>query len=214
MYSNFLNYVLSPSLQFSFQSSFRVILSVFHDSTQISGVILSDSDDLETSLASQSMWNSSLFLLTCLCTLLGSCSISEAEMREQLLDQMLGSWEFTGTEIVEEWSRDPEGGYHIDVISHAGWEPDTVQYIDLKEGAEGMYYKGQILRDHNSTRPIDFKSVEISTEHILFENENQEFPKHIRYMLIHENKIRIRISGTQDGKYREQDFVYYRKGSQ
>ncbi|NNK80366.1 MAG: hypothetical protein HKO93_02625 [Flavobacteriales bacterium] len=144
--------------------------------------------------------------------LLLSCSSEEGN--EHLLDRMCGEWEFTGTEIREEWKKTDHRNYHIDVISYAGREPELVQTIDITEKEGELYYDGEILRDHNTTRPIHFKAIETSTDRILFENAAQEFPQNIQYTLVNENKIRVKISGSQNSRYREQEFVYYRVGSE
>ena len=158
---------------------------------------------------------SSSFISVCVILIgLLSCSEKNSNSDSDPLDEMLGTWEFTGTAIVEKWARTVEGDYHIDVISHAGWEPERVQYIGIHRDENGFTYEGHILRNHNSTRPIRFRAVESSDSHILFENVAQEFPKNIHYMLIHKDKIRVRMSGSQNGKYREQDFIYYRQGNQ
>lgn len=141
-----------------------------------------------------------------------SCTTENAH--EQLLDRMCGEWEFTGTEIREEWKKVGDLAYRVDVISYAGWEPELAQTIDITTRDGSIYYDGEILRDHNSTRPIHFKAIEVDDEHILFQNVAQEFPQNIQYTLINKDKIRVKISGSQNGRTREQEFVYYRVGSE
>ncbi|NNC82380.1 MAG: hypothetical protein HKN79_02285 [Flavobacteriales bacterium] len=152
------------------------------------------------------------FLLILIVFTLVSCGSSDPYLH--FMDRMCGDWEFTGTEIKEHWENIGQGAYQVDVVSHAGWEPEQVQRIDIQREGDKVIYTGTILREHNTTRPIRFEATEISDTHILFQNVAQEFPQHIRYTLIHADKFRVSISGSQDGRTREQEFVYYRIASE
>lgn len=151
------------------------------------------------------------FILCLIVILNWGCSNTNSA--QSILQAMCGEWEFTGTEIIEEWKQVDANEFHVDVLSYAGREAELVQTIDFRIEHANIIYEGKILRDHNSTRPIDFRSVEIGDDHILFENQSQEFPQNIRYTLINKDKIRVKISGSQNERYREQEFVYYRAGS-
>lgn len=140
---------------------------------------------------------------------LASCSSSTRERGIETLEQMTGSWKANGIELTEEWKQNEDGSFHADVFNHEGWEPELIEYIDVVQEGEDLYFIGTILKQ-NSGLPIRFRLVEAKDDKVTFENAAHDFPQYISYQIMGPDKLKAMISGSQNGKYREQGFIYYR----
>lgn len=111
---------------------------------------------------------------------------------------------------MEHWETIDSVRHKGTVILYFNGVPEHQQYIDIITEGQDVFYKGTLVGESNPVHPILFKMTEASVSHLLFENQNQDFPDHIRYEIINADTFKVTISGTQEDRFRDQAFVYYR----
>ncbi|AGC45942.1 hypothetical protein MYSTI_04650 [Myxococcus stipitatus DSM 14675] len=124
------------------------------------------------------------------------------------LGWLSGSWlQATAPNTLEEHWTHADGGTLMGV-SRAVVQGKTVffEYMRIEAREDGLYYVAQPMG-----RPgTDFKLVRCNSSGVLFENLQNEHPKHIRYERLSPTHLSARIEGEKDGKPVAQDFHFTR----
>lgn len=76
--------------------------------------------------------------------------------------------------------------------------------IERKDGS--IFYVASV--PHNPG-PVEFKLIELSEKHVVFENPEHDFPQRISYTLNANGTLDARVEGTiETGEQRQIDFHY------
>jgi hypothetical protein len=150
---------------------------------------------------------SKLFLALLFLSML-SCS-PDSLNPEPALNGLLGKWDATGTAVTEAWTSGEKGVYRAVVTSHAGPSPEIQELIEVKKDGDDWYFTGTVMHQ-NSGLPIRFKLVDCKDDRLKFENAEHDFPQNIEYFIINKNKVKARVSGSQNGEFKEFIIAYYR----
>jgi hypothetical protein len=115
------------------------------------------------------------------------------------LDWMLGKWKREETGELELWSEKESSYFGGMVVQVNDANKAVIKEVLSLEGREDGIYYGAKVDGQNNGRKIDFKMSNENFEAPKFSNENHDFPKHISYMKIGNDKIKVELSGT-DGE--------------
>ena len=125
------------------------------------------------------------------------------------LSWMVGAWEARlGQAQVEEHWIAPRGGTLLGVSrTVAGEKTVAFEFLRIETRSDGIYYVA-----HPNARPgTDFKLTRVLNRTAVFENPRHDHPKLIRYQLVSEGSLQVRIEGDEEGKHVIQDFDFKRK---
>jgi hypothetical protein len=86
-------------------------------------------------------------------------------------------------------------------------DQDTIVFetVRLIQEQNNIFYIPQV-KGQNEGLPVRFRSTIISDKELVFENQEHEFPQLISYTKINADSLVARISGTKNGKERQQQF--------
>lgn len=138
-------------------------------------------------------------LLLCMCGTLCLAQVNPQKAMEDL-QQLVGDWR---TDVKKD-------KYNAEV-----WQPDSAGYggtgVKVKNEKtvfeeflrlrikDGTLYYGVRIPKQNKGEWVDFAMTEHSANSWLFENPAHDFPKKLRYELIDENTLHIKVSGKDGG---------------
>jgi hypothetical protein len=78
---------------------------------------------------------------------------------------------------------------------------DTVSYEDLELLMEdGNVYYTATVKGQNDGKPVRFKMSEGNARHMLFENQDHDFPKSIDYRWKQNDRFHVELKGIMKGK--------------
>lgn len=137
-----------------------------------------------------------------------SCSSSK-----RAFDSWLGTWEKIDNQevYIEKWEKINDSlflGNSCFIVKN-----DTIpsEEIQLKTQENGVFYVVVINVHGKGISPsFKFKLVETKRNSWRFENKTHDFPQVITYKFKGKNTLDARISGTESGKFREEEFLMKR----
>jgi hypothetical protein len=112
----------------------------------------------------------------------------------------LGKWENKTPEgtFSEEWKVENDSVYYGK--SHYVVKNDTIftETIKLIQSKNNVFYIVTTIPPQNGVEPVSFKLTSSTTDYLVFENPEHDFPKKITYKLVNKDSLYAEISG--DGK--------------
>jgi len=112
----------------------------------------------------------------------------------------LGKWENKTPEgtFSEEWKVENDSVYYGK--SHYIVKNDTIftETIKLIQSKNNVFYIVTTIPPQNGVEPVSFKLTSSTTDYLVFENPEHDFPKKITYKLVNKDSMYAEISG--DGK--------------
>ncbi|UPQ79625.1 DUF6265 family protein [Flavobacterium azooxidireducens] len=146
------------------------------------------------------------FLLFC-CFSCQQKATTYAELEK--VNWFLGKWENKTTEgtFSEEWKVENDSVYYGK--SHYVVKNDTIftETIKLIQSKKNVFYIVTTIPPQNGVEPVSFKLTSSTTDYLVFENPEHDFPKKITYKLVTKDSLYAEISG--DGK--SQGFPFKKK---
>lgn len=147
-----------------------------------------------------------LFIAVASLVILGAWTakhISNIEKTEWLI----GTWENKtpkGT-IYETWKKISDNEFSGK--SYILKEQDTIVFetIRLVKEHDGLFYIPTV-RNQNGGLPVRFVAKTISSDQLVFENPQHDFPQIISYTKINADSLVAEISGVKNGQERKQTF--------
>jgi len=112
----------------------------------------------------------------------------------------IGKWENKTPEgtFSEEWKVENDSVYYGK--SHYVVKNDTIftETIKLIQSKNNVFYVVTTIPPPNGVEPVSFKLTSSTTDYLVFENPEHDFPKKITYKLVTKDSLYAEISG--DGK--------------
>lgn len=137
-----------------------------------------------------------------------SCSSSK-----RAFDSWLGTWEKVDNEevYVEKWEKVNDSLFFGNSYFIIKNDTITSEEIQLKTQENGIFYVVVVnVHGKGISPPFKFKLVETKGSSWKFENKTHDFPQVITYKLNGKNTLDARISGTEKGEFREEQFLMKR----
>lgn len=147
----------------------------------------------------------------CLSTLLGfiilcGWSVQQTNTIEKA-EWLIGTWEnkTPGGSIYETWIK--TNHKKLSGKSYILKEKDTIVFetIELVQQEGNLFYIPTV-KNQNGGLPVRFAARKISENQLIFENKQHDFPQTISYMKTGTNSLLAEISGSKNGKERNQIF--------
>lgn len=136
------------------------------------------------------------------------CSCATQHKQEfKKIEWLIGTWENkTGQgSIYETWTK--VNYNELSGKSYIVKEKDTIVFetIQLIQEQDGLFYIPKV-EEQNEGMPIRFTLNSISDTVLVFKNTQHDFPQIISYAKINNDSLVAEISGTKNGKKRNQTF--------
>lgn len=123
------------------------------------------------------------------------------------VEWLIGTWENKTPRgsIFETWTK--INGNKLSGKSYMIKEKDTIVFenISLLFENENLHYI-PIVENQNNNMPVKFTANSITTEKMIFENQQHDFPQIISYHKINKDSLVAEISGQKNGKSKSQTF--------
>jgi len=123
------------------------------------------------------------------------------------VEWLIGTWENKTPRgsIFETWAK--INGNKLSGKSYMIKEKDTIVFenISLLFENENLHYI-PIVENQNNNMPVKFTANSITTEKMIFENQQHDFPQIISYHKINKDSLVAEISGQKNGKSKSQTF--------
>jgi hypothetical protein len=120
--------------------------------------------------------------------------------------KMPGKWMLENGSTVEKWEKD--GNLYKSTVYKVLRKDSIVsERIRIREIDGKIYYEATV-RGQNQEKPTLFKLIETSSEKVVFENKNHDFPQKIVYQYTGEDKLTATILGMMNGKPQKIEFKY------
>ena len=138
-----------------------------------------------------------LFLLAICCFSCEQKSATYAELEKA--SWFLGRWENKTTEgtFSEEWKKENDSlllGKSFFIKENDTLFSETVR---LEQQKNDLFYIVSVP-NQNEEKPVEFKLTSSTSDYLVFENPEHDFPKKITYKLVNKDSLYAEISG--DGK--------------
>lgn len=137
------------------------------------------------------------------------CSWTYLQQENKLkkAEWLIGTWESKNQRgsIYETWEK--INSFELSGKSYMIKEKDTIVFetVQLLEGKNTLYYIPKV-KNQNGDLPVRFTAKIVSDTELIFENQVHDFPQIISYTKINTDSLVAEISGTKNGKERNQKF--------
>lgn len=120
---------------------------------------------------------------------------------------LIGSWYSETAKSInyEAWKKYNDTVFVGRSYSIRGADTVSSEFIRMVETGDELSYIPTVA-DQNSGMPVTFKSIFISRDKLVFENQDHDFPQIIAYQQISEDSMVAEISGVVKGEYRARQF--------
>jgi len=149
----------------------------------------------------------SLLSLLAICAALFSGWNTHQESILKKAEWLLGTWEnkTSGGIIYETWQR--KDRLEFAGKSYVIQQNDTVVFetIRLVQENDDLIYIPTV-NNQNDSQPVRFTLRTISTNQLIFENSEHDFPQVISYTYLKQDSLVAEISGIKNGQDRRQQF--------
>lgn len=123
-----------------------------------------------------------------------------------ILAWMSGNWVGVNgqTEMEEQWTT-PKGGsllgVHRDVRSG---RTISFEFMRIQQDAGGITFWGS----PGGKPAVPFRAIETSSQRIVFENKEHDFPQRVIYWLTADGMLHAKIEGTMNGKLESEEWAW------
>lgn len=136
--------------------------------------------------------------------------LGPTELLDVRVGWLAGSWrgEHGGRTIEEFWTH-PEGGTMLGAgRTLSGDRTDFHEFLRLTADGQEIVYHAQPA---GRSPPTEFRLTEHDKDRAVFENSGHDFPQRIEYLRERWGRVRVRISGVQDGVATEDSWLLHRQ---
>jgi len=132
---------------------------------------------------------------------------AKKELSIKNAEWLIGLWENKRAKgsTFEQWSKASES--ELKGKSFMIKEKDTIVFenVRLVMQKDGVFYI-PMVKDQNNGKEVPFRSTSLSSNEMIFENPEHDFPQKITYVRITQDSLVAEISGTMNGKAKSQRF--------
>ena len=118
---------------------------------------------------------------------------NDQELNE--LDWMLGKWKREDTGELELWSKKESSFFGGMMVKLTGEQKAVIQEVLSLEGRKDGIYFSSKDKDSRNIRRVEYKMSNQNFKAPKFTNPVDGFPKHISYMKIGSDKIKVEMEG-------------------
>lgn len=154
----------------------------------------------------------SAFWAGLLCFLLASCNHSTSPKPIFPKDNwLLGTWKHQdgSTTLLEQWKKKDQHSFHGTGLFMKGSDTLSQELLELKLIDKHWHYCSKVS-NQNDGKSICFKLIEQSEQHLIFENQQHDFPQIIHYSRPTKDSLIAKIAGTKKGQFKEVTFSFQR----
>lgn len=131
---------------------------------------------------------------------------SETYEKLKLPEWLIGNWtnDMDGVRVTEIWEK---GEGVLLGKSYSIRNNDTIssERIQLIQEGDHMWYI-PVVKNQNEGEIVKFKLTSLTTNQLVFENPEHDFPQKIHYTLINNDSLLAEISGVIQGKEQSEKF--------
>jgi Domain of unknown function (DUF6265) len=121
---------------------------------------------------------------------------------------ILGRWEYIDKEglLTEEWTKQNDSVFvgYSSYVMHG--ETLFEEQLRLEQRDKQLYYIPTV-KNQNGGKAVEFKLTAITANSFVFENPAHDFPQTISYTHPTKDSLVAEISGTENGKFKRQQFL-------
>ena len=132
----------------------------------------------------------------------------ENQVKLTELDWMLGKWKREDTGELELWSKREDSFYGGMMVKLNDQDKAVIQEVLSLEGREDGIYFGAKVNGQNNDQKVIFKMSNNNFNAPKFSNLDHDYPNHISYMKIGNDKIKVEIGGING---MDKSFYYIRE---
>ncbi len=148
------------------------------------------------------------FLAILFFTLIPDKGISQEIISIHQFDWLIGNWSinYGKSALREDWFFVNDSTLRADsYLLNSKGKKIPFETIELKI-RNGIAYYVPSVKNQNNGVPIEFRIVQSDTQSFISENLQHDYPQRIIYTLKSADELFARIEGTQNGKFRSDDF--------
>lgn len=130
------------------------------------------------------------------------------------LQWLCGTWKFVnndGSLSFEIWKKESDTLLRGHGFLISGSDTIFSEKLALVQRKEDLFYIPLVNGENNNT-PVEFKFFEFNKGEYIFVNAAHDFPQRIIYKNPQPDFLCARIEGTQNGKFRKEDFQFLKVG--
>jgi hypothetical protein len=125
-------------------------------------------------------------------------------------DWLAGTWQFNASNggiSLEIWKKQNDSlitgnGYFI-----KGKDTLFSEKLEIQQKGNDLFYVATIAEQNNG-QPVPFRFMEFNKGEYNFVNKDHDFPNRIIYKNPQPDFLVVRIEGTENGKFRKEDFSF------
>jgi hypothetical protein len=111
----------------------------------------------------------------------------------------IGEWENREKDgvMTERWHKQNDSVFTGESYFISGNDTMSSEKITIEQRGNELYFI-PTLKGQNNNQPVEFKLIESSPTHLVFENPTHDFPEKITYTLLTKDSLLAEISGMMD----------------
>lgn len=136
---------------------------------------------------------------------MSSCNSSSSKIDK--LDWLAGTWKMQMPDgnFIETWKKENDkklsgNGYFITTNNDTTFR----EILTIENKDDTIFYI--VKTAQNGEEPVSFKEVSSNEYDLVFENSLHDFPQKILYTRVNDTTLTAKITGTQNGKVRTEEF--------
>lgn len=124
---------------------------------------------------------------------------------------LLGTWKHQdgSTMLLEQWKKIDQYSFQGTGIFMKGSDTLSQEVLALKLIDKQWHYCSKVS-NQNEGKSICFKLIEQTEQHLIFENQQHDFPQIIHYTQPTKDSLIAKIAGTKKGQFKEVTFSFQR----